>query len=263
MARIQACWSETEIKCTFDTIKAQLLVYAEERHQKKLKKCNQIQPTRMSAADHAVLTRQHGYAELLLLGQTIDQAPDDPLSLLVDDSSTITNTQIQPESAIFDSKPEQLVTEPLSSLEPMLSYAALTAQLSPDQLKTRFLTEIKVELAIWLGTGVLLMKVDPNNQNKKENVNVVDYWKINGEVLPLIHRMVMDVLPAQASSVSSKRVFSSSKLTCTREQNRISSELIEVLQVVKHSVWQHLLKSNECLLDFSERIAPAGDDIVE
>ncbi|KAG8714018.1 hypothetical protein FRC11_010156 [Ceratobasidium sp. 423] len=180
------------------------------------------------------------------------------------DSGTGTDTQTWPESNIFDSEPEQLATNPLSSLEPMLSYAALTAQLSPDQLKTRFLTEIEAELAVWLGTGILPMKIDPNDQNKKEYVNIVDYWKGNSELLPLIHRMAVDVLPAQASSVSSERVFSSSKLTYTRERNRISSELVEVLQVIKHSVrQQRSFESNECLLDFSERIAPMGDDIVK
>jgi hAT family C-terminal dimerisation region len=45
----------------------------------------------------------------------------------------------------------------------------------------------------------------------------------------------MDVLPAQASSVSSERVFSSSKETCTLRRNRISRKLLEALQVLKFS----------------------------
>ena len=76
--------------------------------------------------------------------------------------------------------------------------------------------------------------------------------------------MAVDVLPAQASSVSSERVLSSSKLTCTRERNRISAGLVEALQVVKDSVRQQ--QSSELdlkRLDFSEWIAPTGEDVIE
>lgn len=76
--------------------------------------------------------------------------------------------------------------------------------------------------------------------------------------------MAVDVLPAQASSVSSERVFSSSKLTCTRERNRISAGLVEALQVVKHSIRrQRPSELDSKHLDFSERIAPTGDDVIE
>jgi hypothetical protein len=54
--------------------------------------------------------------------------------------------------------------------------------------------------------------------------------------LPLIHRVALDILPAQASSVSSERVFSSSKLTCTQFRNHISASNVEALQILKHSL---------------------------
>ncbi|KAG9074444.1 hypothetical protein FS749_014000 [Ceratobasidium sp. UAMH 11750] len=56
---------------------------------------------------------------------------------------------------------------------------------------------------------------------------------------PLLYRIAMDVLPAQASSVSSERAFSSGKLTCTRERNLISPENLERLQFLKHALHRH------------------------
>lgn len=56
----------------------------------------------------------------------------------------------------------------------------------------------------------------------------------------------MDILPAQGSAVSSERVFSSARRTITDERNRLLSEHVEMLQILKYS-----LKSQR--LDFSER----------
>jgi hypothetical protein len=65
----------------------------------------------------------------------------------------------------------------------------------------------------------------------------------------------MDVLPVQASSVSSERAFSSSKFTCTPERNRISEEHMEYLQVLKHSLHRrHLNHENNQTLDFMAHI---------
>lgn len=51
----------------------------------------------------------------------------------------------------------------------------------------------------------------------------------------------MDALPAQASSVPCERVFSSSKETCSQRRNRLSSKLMEALQMLKFSYKQHRL----------------------
>jgi hAT family C-terminal dimerisation region len=48
----------------------------------------------------------------------------------------------------------------------------------------------------------------------------------------------MDILPIQASAVPCERVFSSSKETMTARRNRISPELMESLQLLKHSIQQ-------------------------
>ena len=52
-------------------------------------------------------------------------------------------------------------------------------------------------------------------------------------VFPLLFHVAMDVLPAQASSVPSERIFSSSKETCTLRRNHISPTMLEALQIIK------------------------------
>ena len=52
-------------------------------------------------------------------------------------------------------------------------------------------------------------------------------------IFPLLFHVAMDVLPAQASSVPSERICSSSKETCTLCRNRISPTMLEALQILK------------------------------
>ncbi|KAG8743718.1 hypothetical protein FRC10_011591 [Ceratobasidium sp. 414] len=66
-------------------------------------------------------------------------------------------------------------------------------------------------------------------------VDLVSYWNIQ-KTMPLLRAMSKDVLPAQASSVSSERIFSSSKNTCTRARNKLSVNTVEKLQILKHSL---------------------------
>jgi hypothetical protein len=51
------------------------------------------------------------------------------------------------------------------------------------------------------------------------------------------------LLPAQASSVCSERVFSSAKHTTTLQRNRSSTKLIEMLQILKFGFKQEALSS--------------------
>ncbi|CCO37986.1 hypothetical protein BN14_12147 [Rhizoctonia solani AG-1 IB] len=76
---------------------------------------------------------------------------------------------------------------------------------------------------------------DPKSESMG-SVELVDYWKVHQYTYPLLYRIAMNVLPAQASSVSSERVFSSSKMTCTSERSRLSTESVEYLQVLKHAL---------------------------
>lgn len=53
---------------------------------------------------------------------------------------------------------------------------------------------------------------------------------------PMLFLIAMDYLPIQATSVPCERVFSSAKDTNTAKQNRISSVLMEALQMLKYSL---------------------------
>lgn len=64
---------------------------------------------------------------------------------------------------------------------------------------------------------------------------------MNEAKYPLLFHVALDVLPVQASAVPCERVFSSSKETCTLRRNRISSSLLEALQVLKYSYKQDRL----------------------
>ncbi|CAE6447445.1 unnamed protein product, partial [Rhizoctonia solani] len=67
-------------------------------------------------------------------------------------------------------------------------------------------------------------------------LDLVKYWTTQGTPFSYLNALAMDVLPAQASSVSSERVFSSSKLTCTRARNKISTSTVEALQILKYAL---------------------------
>lgn len=56
----------------------------------------------------------------------------------------------------------------------------------------------------------------------------------NERAKPFLYLVALDVLPAQASSVSCERVFSSSKETDAARRSRTDPSLMEVLQVLKY-----------------------------
>jgi len=55
---------------------------------------------------------------------------------------------------------------------------------------------------------------------------------------PHIFRLVMDIIPIQASSVPCEQVFSSGKQTMTPRRGCISTQLMEALQMLKFSIWK-------------------------
>jgi hypothetical protein len=61
-------------------------------------------------------------------------------------------------------------------------------------------------------------------------------------------RVTMDVLPAQASSVASESIFSSSKETCTLRHSDLSPTTLEALQVLKFIYKQDHLNFTEDLV---------------
>ncbi|EUC54139.1 hAT family dimerization protein, partial [Rhizoctonia solani AG-3 Rhs1AP] len=75
--------------------------------------------------------------------------------------------------------------------------------------------------------------IAPEDMN---GLSTINYWQSRSDELPIVYRVALDVLPAQASSVSSERFFSSSKLTCTQHRNHISASNVEALQILKHAL---------------------------
>jgi hypothetical protein len=54
-------------------------------------------------------------------------------------------------------------------------------------------------------------------------------------LFPTIFRLALDILPIQGLAVPCERVFSSGKETTTLRRNKLSSELMEALQILKYS----------------------------
>lgn len=133
---------------------------------------------------------------------------------------------------------------------------------SPQDLQARYRHVAEVELHRYVSEAII-----PPEQMR--NINLTEYWKVSlvlyyychraqrstrqarQYTYPLLYQIAMDVLPAQASSVSSERVFSSSKRTCTSERNRLSSTNMEFLQVLKHAYYRRRRENEELeTLDF-------------
>lgn len=84
---------------------------------------------------------------------------------------------------------------------------------SPSLLDDIFITESTDEISNYLESKRESGKCDP-----------VMYWKLNSEAFPKLARIAKLLLPVQATSVSSERVFSIAGLIDTAKRNRLSSE---------------------------------------
>jgi hypothetical protein len=71
----------------------------------------------------------------------------------------------------------------------------------------------------------------------------------------MMFKVAMDILPIQATSVPCKRVFSSSKETCTLRRSRLSAQLLEILQFLKYIYKQQRL-------DFTDHILAKEEDYI-
>ncbi|KAJ2927910.1 hypothetical protein H1R20_g9190, partial [Candolleomyces eurysporus] len=85
--------------------------------------------------------------------------------------------------------------------------------------------------------------------------NLVSFWNLSKYEFPLLYRISMDILPAQASAVCCERVFSSSKETCTLRRARLQPNMLEALQMLKYSFRQ-------ARLSFTDNILTKEDDYV-
>ncbi|KDN37856.1 hypothetical protein RSAG8_09830, partial [Rhizoctonia solani AG-8 WAC10335] len=78
-------------------------------------------------------------------------------------------------------------------------------------------------------------------------INLVEFWKAHRNIFPLLYQIAMNVLPVQASSLSSE------------------PEHMEYLQVLKHSLHRRQANhNNNQTLDFMAHIVnPAGEESID
>ncbi|QRV75249.1 hAT family dimerization protein [Ceratobasidium sp. AG-Ba] len=169
-----------------------------------------------TGADRAAKAQHSGYLRLL---------------------STTNNARRACSSTAGPSKLSTVAPSPLPTPEPP----------SAEELLIRYMAEVDAELARW-------EQLEGFDDESMGSLNL--YGQARRYEFPLLYEIAMNVLPVQASSVSSERVFSSSKLTCTRERTRISPENMEYLQVLKHAVHRRSSRSqeNNQTLDFIEKM---------
>ena len=66
---------------------------------------------------------------------------------------------------------------------------------------------------------------------------------------PTLYKLAMDLMPAQATSVPSERVFSASKQTTTARRNHLSPKFLEATQILKFQA------KNKRNLNFTEGLS--------
>ncbi|KAG8720228.1 hypothetical protein FRC08_000793 [Ceratobasidium sp. 394] len=167
-----------------------------------------------AAAARANWAQNHGYMRLLTLGANLCRA-----------SSMHTG-----EKATFSSRQQSLVGSSSRSCSSCGTPGPSFYQPVDPQARNQAIVEDEF-------TRYIDAETIPVDQ--MGSVDLTEYWKVHQYTYLLLFRIAMDVLPAQASSASSERVFSSSKLTCTSARNRITPENMEFLQVLKHALARH------------------------
>jgi hypothetical protein len=86
----------------------------------------------------------------------------------------------------------------------------------------------------------------------------------NRREFPCIFRVALDVMPVQASAVACERVFSSSKETDALRRNRLSTTLMEILQILKFAYRSDRLDfTSHLVLKDGNREAPGSQLDVE
>lgn len=112
---------------------------------------------------------------------------------------------------------------------------------------------VEAELKKYLDEGIL------EDDAALEDFDILNYWCDKKHRFPLLYRVALDILPVQASSVPSERVFSSGKETDTLRRSNLSPEMMEMLQVLKYSFKaEHLDFSNDWVA-CEEELLPVTD----
>ncbi|CAE6517063.1 unnamed protein product [Rhizoctonia solani] len=109
-----------------------------------------------------------------------------------------------------------------------LPYITQPNAMSPSRLAaTRRENAVKVEHDVYVAAP--LWRIEDLGKD------LVKFWNLQNSS-PILQAISHDVLPVQASSVSSERVFSSSKNTCTLSRNKLGADTVEILQILKYSL---------------------------
>ncbi|QRV92764.1 AC9 transposase [Ceratobasidium sp. AG-Ba] len=181
----------------------------------------------LNGARHAAQAQTSGYMRLLTAGATLRRA------------SGVHAVQDVERPVIRPCLGHQANTRGHS-----IRLASGSATLSATSIQAFNQAKVDAEFARYIEQGVVPVE-------EMDIVELVSFWKDRQHTYPLLYRIAMDVLPVQASSVSSERVFSSSKLTCVAGRNRITPENMEYLQVLKHALHRRRRGQDNILeLDF-------------
>ncbi|EUC54341.1 hAT family dimerization protein, partial [Rhizoctonia solani AG-3 Rhs1AP] len=177
---------------------------------------HQRQPS--SATETATKRLNLGYSSLLASG--VDTRP----------SSRVFPALQEPGSTSFSSTYEASTIARNSTTSSLASVLTQTPSLASSQPNTALnMATVELEHRKLEEEPVIA----PEDMN---GLSPIDYWLARSDDLPIVYKVALDILPAQASSVSSERIFSSSKLTCTQHRNQISASNVEALQILKHSL---------------------------
>nr|VWO95490.1 Lmo0415 protein [Ganoderma boninense] len=114
------------------------------------------------------------------------------------------------------------------------------ARIAAEDIRT-----VEDELARYAGEGIFTDR----------DMDILDYWERHKRDYPLLYEIAVTALAFQASSVTSERVFSSSKETDTLRRSKLGGHTMEMLQVVKYS-----LRSRRWESDPSRSIYVAHED---
>ncbi|KAG8753668.1 hypothetical protein FRC11_007210 [Ceratobasidium sp. 423] len=208
-------WSPYDRHHAYEVVRDEMLSLQNEEYTRMLSDHH-------SPANQAARAQNSGYLRVMNIGESLQRA-----------------------SESF-STPSGSIQEPNSSNSPMLatSVNALPPLVhgrlapTPAEIRAHNLGAVEFELNQYIAKGTLPMEA-------MGDIDLAAYWRAHQHIYPLLYRIAMDVLPIQASSVSSERAFSSSKMTCTRERNRLSVSTMEALQVLKHALQRRRRDSAE------------------
>ncbi|KAF8667727.1 Encoded by [Rhizoctonia solani] len=216
-------WSPFHREQAYKAVKAKMLAFQRESFERTLEE-RRFQPSSATQAQN------RGYLRVLTSGQNFRRASNPAESSEPSMPETLT---MEDEARLDESTHDTLPAITRGRLAPSLA-----------DIRAHNNGAVEFELNRYISAGTIPIEA-------MGAIVLTEYWRANRFTYPLLYRIAMDVLPVQASSVSSERVFSSSKLTCTSERNRISSRSMESLQVLKHALYRRRRSAAESqVLDF-------------